>query len=220
MAVLRVATFNIRRGLGRDKLTDLERTAAAIRATDASVIALQEIDVQMTRSGRVDQRALLEELTGMQIEFWPTITRGAGQYGIGLALRDGGDAEFHRLPRLAREEPRGAILSTNGGIAIIATHLSTNGPARSAQIGSLVALAAELQQPVIILGDMNASRRALNGLQEAGFDAGRRIVTFPGKRRRQIDYILAGPGLRLLKTWTIDTAASDHLPLVGELEPN
>ncbi|MFD2081642.1 hypothetical protein SAMN05421678_12849 [Actinopolymorpha cephalotaxi] len=42
---LRVATYNIHAGLGQDNVFDLDRTAATIRALDADLIGLQEVDV-------------------------------------------------------------------------------------------------------------------------------------------------------------------------------
>ena len=36
----------------------------------------------------------------------------------------------------------------------------------------------------------------------------------PGRR---IDFIFVTPDLRVLKTWTVPTRASDHLPVVAEV---
>ena len=217
MNVVRLATFNIRRGLGLDSVTDLERTARAIRATDARVVALQELDRGMARSGTVDQPAVIAELTGMDVLFWPTLRRKQGEYGIGLAVHSGAQAGFRALPRIGREEPRGAIVGRTEGLAIVATHVATRDPARAAHLDALTSLALEMDGPVVILGDLNASRRRLGGLQAAGFDAGPRRHTIGRSRRRQIDYILVGPGLRLLRSWTVPGDASDHTPLVADV---
>lgn len=42
---LRIATYNIHAGAGSDGVFDLDRQAAALRALDADVIGLQEVDV-------------------------------------------------------------------------------------------------------------------------------------------------------------------------------
>ncbi|WP_346766310.1 endonuclease/exonuclease/phosphatase family protein, partial [Streptomyces sp. Tu 4128] len=42
---LRIATYNIHAGTGSDGVFDLDRQAAALRALDADVIGLQEVDV-------------------------------------------------------------------------------------------------------------------------------------------------------------------------------
>ncbi|MGB9375963.1 MAG: hypothetical protein WCB04_00425, partial [Mycobacteriales bacterium] len=42
---LRVASYNIHAGIGSDGAFDLDRTAEAIRALDADVVGLEEVDV-------------------------------------------------------------------------------------------------------------------------------------------------------------------------------
>lgn len=217
MSVLRLATFNVQRCLGIDSSTNLERTAKAIQATDAAVVALQELDRGMPRSGHVDQPAALSEMTGLRIHFWPTLRRKQGEYGIGLGVRAEAHLDFRSLPRVAREEPRGAIVGRAARVGIVATHVATHDPARAGHLDAVRSLAAELGSPVVIMGDLNCSRRRLTRLSEAGFDSGPWISTIGRRRRRQIDYILAGPGVRLVRAWTVATNASDHLPLVAEV---
>jgi endonuclease/exonuclease/phosphatase family metal-dependent hydrolase len=217
MSVLRLATFNVRRCLGIDSSTNVERTADAIQATEAAVVALQELDRGMPRSGAVDQPAALANLTGMRVFFWPTLRRKHGEYGIGLAVREEASVGFRALPRVAHEEPRGAIVGRAAGVGIVATHVATHDPARSGHLDAVRTLAAELEAPVVVLGDLNCSRRRLTPLSEAGFDPGPRIPTIGQRTRRQIDYILAGPGVRLIRAWTVPGAASDHLPLVADV---
>lgn len=57
---MKMVTYNIRYGKGRDRQYDLERTAKVIEAAD--VIALQEVERFWKRSGNVDQVAVLTEL--------------------------------------------------------------------------------------------------------------------------------------------------------------
>ncbi|MCY3003234.1 MAG: hypothetical protein NTV21_15650, partial [Planctomycetota bacterium] len=60
---LRVASYNIKHGEGLDGRVDLERTAAVLARFDADLIALQEVDVGVRRSGGVDQpHALAQQL--------------------------------------------------------------------------------------------------------------------------------------------------------------
>ena len=217
MTVLRLATFNVRRCLGTDSITDVGRTAATIRACDAQVVALQELDRRRWRSGMVDQPAKLAELTGMEVVFLPTVRRWVGAYGIGLAVRGEAELEFRALPRVGRAQPRGAIVGRVAGLGIVATHLATRGPSHVEQLDEIGLLAAELEPPVVVLGDLNAVRAELAGLRAAGFEPGPEVVTFGGRRARQIDYILAGPGARLVRVWTVPSDASDHLPLVAEV---
>src|SRR5438477_10834501 len=62
---LRVMSYNIRSGNG-----NLDGTAAAIRASDPDVVALQEVDVHWAeRSSFVDQAKGLGERLGMEVRF-------------------------------------------------------------------------------------------------------------------------------------------------------
>ena len=222
--VHRIATFNIRHGLGLDDEVDLARTAAAISETRAEVVAIQEIDRNRARSGGVDQAARLEELTGMNVLFWPTVKKGNEEYGIGIASPaplDESVLRFERLPRVGSEEPRGAILGRveRLGISVIATHLSTDKRARRVQTRALVALASELEPPVAVMGDLNQGRLGLRPLIGAGYDAGRKIEHTMSTRslRWQIDFVLVGLPAVLASTETLTTDASDHVPLVAEV---
>ncbi|MBW1789178.1 MAG: hydrolase, partial [Deltaproteobacteria bacterium] len=57
---MKIVTYNIQYGLGRDRQYDLERTAKVIEGAD--IIALQEVERFWKRSGYVDQVTLLAEL--------------------------------------------------------------------------------------------------------------------------------------------------------------
>ena len=55
---LRVLSYNIHHGEGLDGRIDLERIASVIRASEADLVALQEVDQSTERSGGVDQPVL------------------------------------------------------------------------------------------------------------------------------------------------------------------
>ncbi|HVF52895.1 MAG TPA: endonuclease/exonuclease/phosphatase family protein [Actinomycetota bacterium] len=230
MSFVTVATFNIRHGEGRDGKVDLDRTAAAIKATGASFIALQEVDRGMKRTGGVDQPAELARLTGLHISFHPTLQRGDGRYGLAIASTIPVDSVFKPLPRAsADEEPRGFVTAQWKGFMILATHLSRARAGRKLQTSAIELWASTLARaryrpgrrpiaPAVVLGDFNQGPRDLNGLLAAGFTRTERPpVTLKAGRGRAIDHVLAGPGSELGQVWTIETDASDHLPLVAEL---
>ena len=54
---MKLVTYNIQYGLGRDNRFDLARIAREIE--DADIIALQEVERHWQRSGRVDAPAVL-----------------------------------------------------------------------------------------------------------------------------------------------------------------
>lgn len=214
---LHVGTFNIRHGRGLDGRVDLDRSAAVIRSLDADVIALQEVDRFLERSGHEDQAAVLARLTGYEIGFWPTIENPGSAYGIALAARVPLHSEYLPLPRLEREEPRGVVVAASEGVMFLATHLSPLLPARRIQIQTLADRVRATDGPVVVMGDLNATRRELGPLFAAGLGRpGWRPLTSPARFPvRQIDHLLAGGGARVLERHTIRSRASDHLPVVA-----
>lgn len=213
---LRIATFNIRHGVGADGVLDLNRTAEVIRSLDAGLLALQELDRNLERSGFVDQPRELARRGGLSVHFAPAVEIRGGEYGIALAAADDLDTEFFRLPRVDGEEPRAAITARWQSLGIVATHLAREPGARDAQIHALARIARTIGPPAVVAGDLNQPRRGLGPLRRAGFDPGPRRATMGA--RRQIDYVLASPGVRIVDVRAVDTAASDHRPLVADIE--
>ena len=63
---LTVMSYNIHHGRGLDDVVDLERIAEVIVESGAEIVALQEVDVGVERSGKVDIAAELARLTGLE----------------------------------------------------------------------------------------------------------------------------------------------------------
>ncbi|MBA3654549.1 MAG: endonuclease, partial [Actinobacteria bacterium] len=125
MQALRVATFNIQHGRGPDGGVDAGALAVACATLDADVLALQEVDVDVPRSGRVDEAALVADATGMGVAFGPTLAIEGGLYGNALLSRDQlHDVEHVSLPVPGTREPRAAIVARTHGVTVAATHFS------------------------------------------------------------------------------------------------
>jgi endonuclease/exonuclease/phosphatase family metal-dependent hydrolase len=216
---MRVATFNVHHCEGSDGVIDLKRIADVITQTEASFVALQELDQGMGRSGRVDQPAVLEELTGLTIRFFPTLHRAGGRFGVAIASSDGFEAELRELPRSHDEEPRGVIVARWKEISILATHLSRLAAPRLGQTRALARRAAEQPRPAVVMGDLNQTLPTLKPLLDAGFRCpSDPEPTFGSRwRKRQIDFVLATPELEITRWRAIPSDASDHLALVASL---
>ncbi|ONI68763.1 metal-dependent hydrolase [Kribbella sp. ALI-6-A] len=111
---LRVATYNIHAGAGHDNVFDLDRTETTLRALDADVIGLQEVDVHW--SDRSQWRDLVSELAGrlgMRAGFAPIydfdpLRPGEPRRQYGLAVLSKApilDVHNHDLTRLSTQDP-------------------------------------------------------------------------------------------------------------------
>lgn len=197
MTSWRVATSNIRHGLGPDGRVDLTRTAREIASLEADVVGLQEVDVRFgDRSDHEDQAGRLGELLGRRAVFGavldlPPASAGAARRRYGPALlteHEVLEEQMHLLPAhpgvAAPAEPRGVLRvrlrrADGSELEVLVTHLDNVDRAhRTAQVQGIVDLARDLEGPAVLLGDMNAEPGApeLAALPATGWQdaAGRR----------------------------------------------
>ena len=108
---IKVVSFNIAAG-AKNLKADLNKTADAIKALDADIIGIQEVDRLTKRSGYVDQIKVLADLTGYNFVFGKTIDFDGGEYGIGILTKHPIlKAEKIVLPNEPNEEPRVALMA-------------------------------------------------------------------------------------------------------------
>ncbi len=232
---LTVLTYNIHHGRGNDNQVDLERIARVIQESKADLVAVQEVDNQTTRTGKVDQLATLAERTGMYAAFGKAIEFGGGSYGVGVLSRYPiTQRRVHQLPGTQGSEQRVALevqtqLADQSSVTFVATHLDHQHPEdRQAQMRRLNELFANRRDtPIILAGDLNALRSSdeLHVLLEHWRPASLKTPapTFPAQKpSRQIDYVM----LRKNDAWNVERTqvlhypvASDHAPLLVKLSP-
>lgn len=235
-AVVRVLTYNIRHGEGRDGKVDLARQAAVMAAASPDVIALQEVDRGTARSGGVDQLQELARLLGMHAEYGRTMSVDGGEYGIAILSRWpllGPDTQ--RLPGLAGREPRAALTvmircGRDGPLVqVTSTHLDNTRDAsdRMVQASYLERVLAVGAQPSILAGDFNArwdtdvmrvfTPRWVNPAQGEPLPS----PGPDGRVRGRPDYVLFRPhsSWRVVESTVLDdNFASDHRPVLTVLE--
>ena len=234
---VRVLCYNIHYGQGNDGKYDVERLAAVINEAKPDLVALQEVDVGVKRSGRVHQARKLGELTGMAVRYGPTQHYQGGLYGNAVLTRlPILDVAIHPLPYTeATAErvtyPRGAIAVTVRGpggapLRFVSTHFQHNvAEDRVAEARAINGLFADDETTTILAGDMNArpGSEPMKVLQERWTHATVNLTapTGPSKEPRyRIDYILYQPESRfqLVQGEVIDERmASDHLPVFAIL---
>lgn len=144
----------------------------------------------------------------------------------------------HRFGGSARFYPRAALVAQVGRagrrVWALSTHLGLTPTERNAHVHELTDLCAGLAGgPVVIGGDLNATpdERAMRWLADRYWDVWAAVAprhaadggggTFPAiEPTARIDYLFASAGLRVISASVPVHAAeaSDHLPVVAELE--
>lgn len=234
---LRVLCYNIHYGQGNDGGYDVQRLADVIKQQQPDLVALQEVDVGVRRSGRVHQAQLLGELTGMSVRYGPTQHYQGGLFGNAILTRlEILDVVIHPLPYTESTPdrvtyPRGAIAVTvrpAGGkpIRFVSTHFQHNvAEDREAEAAEINRLFASGRLPTILAGDMNArpDEPPIRILLEQWASTANEPAapTAPSRKpTSRIDYIFFRPhsAFELLQAKVIDEPlASDHCPVFAEL---
>lgn len=241
---MRVLVFNIHAGKDAKGIDNLQRVADVVKETNSDIVLLQEVDRFTTRSGKVDQVAILEKLTGYNSAFGKTLDYQGGDYGIAVLSRWSilGDTLMHLPvnPPQARAggsyEPRGALRASiagpGGAIHVINTHLDASraDSFRRQEIPQVLFIAAEMKKPgaiVLVGGDLNSEPKSevLEMVGSAGWidlwtKCGRgNALTYPQENPvKRIDYLLAQPPVKCTKASVLDTDASDHRPVLFEIQ--
>jgi endonuclease/exonuclease/phosphatase family metal-dependent hydrolase len=223
----RVATYNIHGGRPIQGPVDLPAIAETVAGLDADLVGVQEVHRYMPPPGVwQDQPWKLSRLLAREVTFRRSF--GAGTTGYGNAIVSAAKPEAVRLTRLpGAGEPRALLEGrwTLDGRAFrfLNTHLGLTVEARLAQVRAIVAELRREDGPLILVGDLNAlpdseELRLLDadGLAQAGPPE---LFTISSDRPdRRIDYVLVSPHFRVVEAFTVPSPASDHLPMVAELE--
>ena len=233
---LRVMTYNIHVGVGMDKKLDLERIADVIKKEKPDLVGLQEVDRGVKRTEGRDEIVELAGLTGMQYAFAHNLDYQGGQYGVAILSRFPIRQIDHRKYENRREaERRGMIrveVDVGGGkiINFVTTHLDYQfDDGRLFEAEQMLTFLRQVKEPLIVVGDFNdepsgnSYKLMLTGFEDAWIrgafkEAG---YTYPAdKPVKRIDYIFTrrSDNIRTKRAWVVDTLASDHIPVVAELE--
>ena len=236
---VRVLSYNIHHANppSRPDLIDINAIANVIKQQQPDIVALQEIDVNTTRSGKnLDEAKELARLTGMQSYFSKGIDYAGGEYGIAILSRFPMEG-MQRIPLPTDESTKGeprtlatAIITLPKGNKIVfgCTHLDAQREAtnRLLQIRKITEVLQAEQLPVVIAGDFNAApgSEVINILDN---NFTRTCITGCGftipveNPNKTIDFIAYKPATNftVLAHKVIDEKyASDHLPVLATLK--
>lgn len=226
-AAVTVLTYNIHMAFDAHSLPDPEALARVIAASDAHLVALQEVGRGWTVNGGVDLAQWLQwRLPQYRLVYGPM---NGDLWGNAIMSRLPVAASGSvRFPIRASAFQRGLVWARVagpvGGVLVISTHLSAfdqYAEDRLAQAQDLLQF-WHGQSPAIIAGDFNATPDSpiIQHLQAAGL----RDVTIPlglgmtptystRDPHERIDYIF-GTGIEALTASVPRVTASDHLPIL------
>lgn len=227
---VRVMTYNLRFG----ELSSLEDLAYHIKSFKPDFVALEEVDVHTDRKRAPHQKGkdFIGELayrTGMFGLYGKTIEYGGGYYGIGMLSKYPYiKTEKVLLPNPEKKEQRALLEALiemgDDTLTFVTTHLEVNSESlRNMQAQFICDRFENAPYPVIIGGDFNArhySNAVVNIMSKSWFPATNNDFTFPAWNPIiKIDYLFARPmkGWTLVKTQTVHSQLSDHLPIVSDL---
>ena len=214
---------------------DVEGVAEVIRQAKPDVVILQELDRNTTRSGKVDQLALLSEKTDLPYTYYGrAIEYQGGESGVGILSRYMlSDPQTYRLPRVElgdtyvsyRIMVKATIMLNDRKVTIAGTHLELTQENRDLQVPEINRILSSSNYPTILAGDFNATPD--NHTMQTFFDYGFKKTCTTGCNtitsnapNREIDYIIYRPEVKfnVVSHNVIPTLASDHLPIVTVLE--
>jgi endonuclease/exonuclease/phosphatase family metal-dependent hydrolase len=233
---LKLLTYNIHSGVGKDGRCDLSRIQRVLREEQADIAALQEIE-QTPASDQVN-----ELVTGVPAiaSFCATRPSGEGSFGLAVLsplrvlkvqtydLTYGIGREPRYCLRTDLEAEPGAVLhvfNCHLGLALRERRFQ-----RDRLLSDAILLAKDLHHPVILMGDFNDSplsvvhSRLRTHFQDAFSEAGGRWgPTFRvGFMPLRLDYIYVSSGIRVLNCFVRKDpqarVASDHLPVLATVE--
>ena len=220
---LRIASFNIHSGKGRDGIRSLSRTANLL--ADVDLVGLYEVR-GVANGQSQNQASLLAESLKLGGIFAPTERQWwSDHFGNGLLFK-WPIQSYLRIPLVNTRGKafRNAILSTvairGAEIHVIAVHIDRETDRRH-QLKSIIELFLSLQQPCVLMGDLNTTQDdpLLSSLKENPRVRSPLHEHFSDQLASQtIDWIFTR-GLKSLSASLIPNDASDHPVLKAELVP-
>jgi endonuclease/exonuclease/phosphatase family metal-dependent hydrolase len=237
---IRIMTYNVHSCIGMDGKASTERIAEVIFRSRADIVALQEVDTGLARTGLAEQARNIAGILNMHFHFHPSLYRKEGAYGNALLSRfplrilQGG--ALPTLRGLRRFEKRGALWGEvrfpQGAVQVITTHFGLFRRERLLQVQALLGPEwlghPECRPPLILCGDFNASphsrvyARIIGRLRDVQrcLAWSRPKSTWPARHPvRRIDHMFISPDFTVEEVAVpqdkLTRMASDHLPLIA-----
>ena len=239
---MRFLLYNIRYGTGgkpilfpwsgylRRTATNLDDIIGFMKPLDPDIVGLIEVDAGSYRSGRLNQAQIIADALGHYniyrskydrlslANLLPVMNKQGNAFLTGDAVKHG---QFHYFEKGVK---RLVIELELENLTIFLVHLALSFRVRHHQLSDLYSLVKDTRKPLIVAGDFNVSWGdreirlflAATGLTKAGPDD---ALTFPSwAPKRQLDFVLYSPGIKVTRFMTPLVTFSDHLPIVCDFD--
>ncbi len=233
---LELLTYNIQHGVGTDGKLDLDRVARVIEQSGAEIIGLNEVDFALKRSGFKNQVSYLAKVLNMNYAFGASVKSITGSYGNAILSKYPiKNVENYILPSLDEDnsETRSLLMAEieiknkkQKSYHIMSTHLSLDKKERSEQIKWIDNFVSNYTGPYILMGDFNTgveeviyTVKDINGAPDRLIPLLNGVKTFPSFNPSEgIDLYFSASQLEIIKGYSIESDASDHLPVYLKLK--
>ncbi|WP_379922728.1 endonuclease/exonuclease/phosphatase family protein [Erythrobacter sp. R86502] len=227
---IKVASYNIHKGVGTDRQRDPARILKVLQEVDADIVCLQEADLRFGKRTSVLPPFLIASHTDYVPVPLDVQHDSMGWHGNAILVKNGITVESHDIIHIPCLEPRGVVTATLGigsaQVSVFGMHLDLSGLWRVRQARAIATLAdsARSDRPTMLMGDLNEWRANSGCFREFGkhfsvLDPG---PSFPSRRPLgRLDRIMHSDQLKAtgcgVHRSPLATTASDHLPVWAEL---
>ena len=224
---LKIISYNIRHGVGNDGRINLLKLVDLIKKHDPDIVALQEIDSGMVRSGKLFQARILSLLTGYDEIYGKAVQTQEGNYGLAILTKHSYQ-DFQNIPLPSPEatEPRNMLsvvvtLPNSRLIRFCNTQLDYKSPLNRGIQAALISknLGFGLY-PTVLCGNFNAAidDHTVDFLPKYWDNAGQHDDShthIPTDRRIDYCWTSKGNDFKLCKYQVLtDVKMSDHYPIL------
>ena len=221
----RVASYNIRKSVGRDYRRDPARVLSVISAINPDIVALQEVDRRFGRRASSLPPEMIAAETDLEIVDLAHRPESIGWHGNAILLRRGTPvSDIHTLA-LRGIEPRGAVVVDLPELRVVGVHLALLRRDRQAQVAQIASFLGRLPfKPTLIMGDFNEWSRQSRNLSalDAQFNLHTPGHSFPSAKplvgldkialSRELTFTDSG-----IHSCEAARQASDHMPIWADI---
>ncbi|WP_374942254.1 endonuclease/exonuclease/phosphatase family protein [Sphingomonas sp.] len=229
--MIKVASYNMRKGIGTDRRRSPERILEVLREIDADVVALQEADRRLGERASVIPPHLLDEHSDWKAVGIAKRAHSMGWHGNALLIRKSAEVAGCDAIHLPALEPRGAVRADirlgSTALRVVGMHLDLSGLWRRKQAAAIIGhcQACAEPMPTVMMGDLNEWTAAAGCLRDFARDHDF-AATGPSFHARRpvgrLDRIMVSRDLRVVNCGVHASAAarkaSDHLPIWAVLD--